>query len=76
MVRVKNIRDGRTATVVPTEELLQMLSSIGTRLQDENDHHHAAGEEHDQKTLESMARRIAMMPIAKLCTIRVDSSTF
>ena len=73
LVRVKNIQDEKTVTVTPTEELLQMLSSIRTRLQNENDHNHATGHNDSQKMLESVARRIAIMPTTKLCTIRVDS---
>jgi formylmethanofuran dehydrogenase subunit E len=73
-VRVENTPRGKIATVRPTPGLLELLVSIRSPVAPDQHREDATADHRNRQTAESIARRIATMPTAKLCELQVEAA--
>ena len=69
VVRIKNIRTGKTAVLRPTPALMVLLASFKSQPKIGADHAAGANEE----KLEAMARKIATMPDREVATVTLET---
>ena len=68
LVRVKNIRTGKTAVLRPTPSLMELLASFKPQPKVGADH----GQQGDDERLEAIARKIALMPEREIASVTMS----
>ncbi len=69
-VRIKNIRTGNSAVLRPTPALMELLASYKPQSKVGADHGHS-----DDEQLESIARKVAVMPEREVATVTTEAAT-
>ena len=73
LVRVTNTRTGSVAEVMPTQRLLELLTSFRSRpkIAPTGDAKQELEDDADHKALEAIARKIARLPASEILTLNV-----